>query len=93
MSGHSVPTHATVSIDPPFTARAYRLGMQCPTDPAYHRAVVALASTIASMGNPVSGQVRDKVCARLHSGTRLTGYFQMLHSGIHTLILNSIFVS
>jgi hypothetical protein len=55
-------------------ARAHRLGMQCPTDPGCRRAVAALAPTIASMRDPVSGQVRDKVCARLHSGTRLIGY-------------------
>jgi hypothetical protein len=36
--------------------------------------VAALASTIASMGDHVSGQVRGKVCTRLHSGTRLMGY-------------------
>jgi hypothetical protein len=53
--------------------------MQCPTDPGCHRAVAALAPTIASMGDPVSGQVRDKVRARLYSGTRLTGYHISQH--------------
>jgi hypothetical protein len=53
--------------------------MQCPTDPSYRRAVDALAPTIASMGDPVSGQVRDKVRVRLHSGTRLTGYHISRH--------------
>jgi hypothetical protein len=36
--------------------------------------VTALVPTIASMGDPVSGRMRDKVRARLHSGTRFTGY-------------------
>ena len=31
------------------------------------------------MGDPVSGQVRGKVRARLHSGTRLTVYHISLH--------------
>jgi hypothetical protein len=53
--------------------------MQCPTDPRCRRAVTALAPTIASMGDHVSGQVRGKVCARLHSGTRLTGYHISQH--------------
>jgi hypothetical protein len=48
--------------------------MQCPTDPDRRRVVAALAPTIASMGEHVSRQVRRKVRARLHSGTRLTGY-------------------
>jgi hypothetical protein len=68
------PHTSIVPIDSPFAARAHRLGMQCPTDPGYRRAVDALASTIASMGDLVSGQVRGKVRAQLHSGTRLTGY-------------------
>jgi hypothetical protein len=53
--------------------------MQCPTDPGRRRAVAALAPTIASMGDPVLGQVRGKVHARLHSGTRLTGYHISRH--------------
>jgi hypothetical protein len=81
---------------------AHRLGIQCSTDPGRRLAVTTLVPTIASMGDPVSGQVRRKVRTRLHSGTRLTGYhisrhvfstFEMLDSGIHTLILNSISVS
>jgi hypothetical protein len=60
-------------------ARTHRLGMQCPTDPDCRRAGAALASTIASMGDLVSGQVRGKVRARLHSGTRLTGYHISRH--------------
>jgi hypothetical protein len=41
--------------------------------------VTALVSTIASMGDPVSGQVRRKVRAQLHSGTRFTGYHIYRH--------------
>jgi hypothetical protein len=41
--------------------------------------VTALVPTIASMGDPVSGRVRDKVRARLHSGTRFTGYHISRH--------------
>jgi hypothetical protein len=72
--GTPSPHISTIPIDSTFVARAHRLGMQCPTELGCHRAVAALAPTIASMGDPVSGQVRDKVCARLHPGTRLTGY-------------------
>jgi hypothetical protein len=72
--GTPSPHISTVPIDSPFVARTHHLGMQCPTDPGCRRAVAALAPTIASMGDPVSGQVRGKVCARLHLGTRLTGY-------------------
>jgi hypothetical protein len=53
--------------------------MQCPTDPSWCHAVAALAPTIASMGNHVSGQVRGKVRARLHLGTRLTSYHISQH--------------
>jgi hypothetical protein len=53
--------------------------MQCPTDPGYRRAMASLAPTIASMADPISGQVRDKVRVRLHSGTRLTGYHISRH--------------
>jgi hypothetical protein len=53
--------------------------MQCPTDPGCRRAVAALAPTIASMGDLVSGQVRGNVRARLHSGTRITGYHISRH--------------
>jgi hypothetical protein len=59
--------------------RAHRFGIQCSTDPGCRRAVTALVPTIASMGDPVSGQVRDKVRARLHSGTRLTDYHIFRH--------------
>jgi hypothetical protein len=51
---------STVPIDSPFVARAHRLGIQCSTDPGCRRAVIALVPTIASMGDPVSGQVRGK---------------------------------
>jgi hypothetical protein len=54
---------STIPIDSPFVARAHRLGIQCSTDPGCRRAVTALVPTIASMGDPVSGQVRWKVCA------------------------------
>jgi hypothetical protein len=70
---------SAVPIDSSFAARAHRLGMQCPTDPGRRRAVAALAPTIASMGVHVSGQVRDKVHARLYPGTRLTGYHISRH--------------
>jgi hypothetical protein len=63
-----------VPIDPPFVARTHRLGMQCPTNPGRRRAVAALAPIISRMGDHVSGRVRGKVRARLHSGTRFTGY-------------------
>jgi hypothetical protein len=48
--------------------------MQCPTDRGRRHAVAALAPTIASMGDYVLGEVRGNVRARLHLGTRLTGY-------------------
>jgi hypothetical protein len=72
--GTPSPYTSTIPIDPPFAARAHRLGMQCPTDPGCRRVVTALAPTIASMGDHISGKVRSKVCTRLHLGTRLTGY-------------------
>jgi hypothetical protein len=68
------PHMSIVPIDSPFAARTYCLGIQCSTDPGYRRVVIALVPTIASMGDPVSGRVRGKVRAQLHSGTRLTGY-------------------
>jgi hypothetical protein len=77
--GTPSPHISIVPIDPPFMARAHRLGIQCSTDPGCHRAVTTLVPTIASIGDPVSGQVRSKVCARLHSGTRLTGYHISRH--------------
>jgi hypothetical protein len=70
---------SAVPVDPPFAARAHHLGMQCPTDLGRRCAVAALAPTIASMGDHVSGQVRDKVRARLHSGTRISGYHISRH--------------
>jgi hypothetical protein len=62
-----------VPIDSLFVARPHRLGIQCSTDPDRRRVVAALVPTISIMGDPVSGQVRGKVRARLNSGTRLTG--------------------
>jgi hypothetical protein len=73
------PHMPTVPIDSPFAARAHHLGIQCSTDPSCRRAVTALVPTIASMGDPVSGQVRRKVRARLHSGTRHTSYHISRH--------------
>jgi hypothetical protein len=73
------PHMSTVPIDPPFAARAHRLGMQCPTNLGCRRAVTPFAPTIASMGDHVSGQVRGKLCARLHSGARFTGYHISRH--------------
>jgi hypothetical protein len=74
----SSPT-STVPIDSPFAASAHHLGMQCPTDPSCHHAVTALAPTIPRMEDHVSGQVRGKVRARLHSGTRLIDYYISRH--------------
>jgi hypothetical protein len=48
-------------------------------DPGCRRAVTALVPTIASMGDPVSGQVREKVRARLHLGTRFSSYHISRH--------------
>jgi hypothetical protein len=70
--GTLTPHMSTVPIDSPFADRAHRLGIQCSTDPGCRHAVTALVPIIASMGDPVSGRVRDKVRARLHSGTRFT---------------------
>jgi hypothetical protein len=53
--------------------------MQCPAKPGCRRAVTALPPTIASIGDHVSRQVRGKVRAQLHSGTRLTGYHIFRH--------------
>jgi hypothetical protein len=77
--GTPTPHMTTVPIDSLFAFRPHRLGIQCPTDPGYRRAVTALVPTIASMGDPVSGRIRDKVCARLHSGTRFIGYHFSRH--------------
>jgi hypothetical protein len=68
-----------VLIDSPFAARAHRLGVQCSTDPGHRRAVATLVPTISRMGDPVLGRVRDKVRARLHSGTRFIGYHISRH--------------
>jgi hypothetical protein len=70
---------STVPIDSPFAVRAHRLSIQCSTDPGCYRAVTALVPTIASMGDPVSRQVRDNIRAQLHSGTRFTGYHISRH--------------
>jgi len=77
--GTPTPHMTTVPIDSPFASRPHRLGIQCSTDPGCRRAVTALVPTIASMGDPVSGRMRDKVRARLHSGTRFTGYHFSRH--------------
>jgi hypothetical protein len=77
--GTPSPHTSTIPIDSPFAAKPHRLGIQCSTDPSCRRAVTALVPTIASMGDPVSCRVRGKVCARLHSGTRFTGYHISRH--------------
>jgi hypothetical protein len=77
--GTPTPHMATVPIDSPFASRPHRLGIQCSTDLGCCRAVTALVPNIASMGDPVSGRIRDKVCARLHLGTRFTGYHISRH--------------
>ena len=58
---------------------AHHLGIQCHTDLGCRRVVTAFVPTIASMGDPVSGRVRRKVRAQLHSGTRFTGYHISRH--------------
>jgi hypothetical protein len=60
---------------PGLTALAYN----APLTLAAARAVTALVPTTASMGDPVSGRVRDKLRARLHSGTRFIGYHISRH--------------
>jgi hypothetical protein len=77
--GTPSPHISTVPIDPPFATRAHLLGIQCSNDPGYRRAVTALVPTISEMGDHVSGRVRRKVHAWLHSGTRLTGYHISRH--------------
>jgi hypothetical protein len=64
--GTQSPQMSTVPIDPPFAARAHRLSIQCSTYLGCCRAVTALVPTIATMGDPVSGQERRKVRAWLH---------------------------
>jgi hypothetical protein len=75
MSGHSVPTHVKRPHRFPgnrtgLTALAYN----APIVPGCHRATTALVPTIASMGGPISGPVRGKVCGQVQSSTRLIGY-------------------
>jgi hypothetical protein len=77
--GTPSPHTSTVPIDSPFAVRAHRLGIQCSNDPGCRRPVTAVVPTIASTGDPVLGQVRVKVCVRLHSGTRFTGYHISRH--------------
>jgi hypothetical protein len=77
--GTPSPHISTVPIDPLFAARAHRLGIQCSTDPGRRHVVAALVPTISRMGDPVSGQLTGKVRARLHSGTRFTGYHISRH--------------
>ena len=73
------PHTSTIPIDSPFAARPHHLGIQCSTDPGRRRVVAALVPTISRMGDLVSRQVRGKVRARLHSGTRFTGYHISRH--------------
>jgi hypothetical protein len=77
--GTPFPHTSIVPIDPPFVARTHRLGIQCSTDPSCRRVVTALVPTIASMGDTVSGCMRGKVHAQLHSGTRFTCYHISRH--------------
>jgi hypothetical protein len=77
--GTPSPHMSTVPIDSSFAARPHRLGIQCSTDPGHRCAVDALVPTISRMGDPVLGRVRDKVRARLHPGTRFTGYHISRH--------------
>jgi hypothetical protein len=41
--------------------------------------MAALVPNIASMGDPVSGPMRDKVCGQGQSGTRLIDYYISRH--------------
>jgi hypothetical protein len=41
--------------------------------------VTTLVPTISKMGDHISGPMRGKICARLHSGTRLTDYHISRH--------------
>jgi hypothetical protein len=77
--GTPSPHTSTVPIDSLFAARPHRLGIQCTTYPRRRRAVATLVPTISRMGDPVSSRVRDKVRARLHSGTRFTDYHISRH--------------
>jgi hypothetical protein len=52
-----------MKLTPGVSHRPHRLGIQCSTDPGCRRAETVLVPTIASMGDPVSGRVRDKVRA------------------------------
>ena len=72
-------THQLSPSIPRQQNRAHCLGVQCLADPDCRRVVTALVPTIASMGDLVSGRMRDKVHARLHSGTRFTGYHISRH--------------
>jgi hypothetical protein len=58
------------------------LGNSCdnaPIVPGCRRATAALVPTIAIMGEPISGQMRSKVCRQVQSGTMFTGYHISLH--------------
>jgi hypothetical protein len=75
MSGHSVPTH----VNRPHRFPGNRTGLtalayNAPIVPSCRRATALLVPTIASMGEPVSGPVRSKVCGQVQSGTRLISY-------------------
>jgi hypothetical protein len=80
MSGHSVPTHVNRPHRLPgnrigLTALAYNASIV----PGCRRATTTLVPTIASLGEPVSGLVRSKVCGQVHLGTRLMGYHISQH--------------
>jgi hypothetical protein len=79
MSGYPDPTHVN---------RPHRFPVRVQASPPWHtmlhypgcrRAVTALVPTITSMGDLVSGHVRDKVHAWLHLGTRFIGYHISRH--------------
>jgi hypothetical protein len=55
------------------------LAYNAPIVPGYRRAKAALVPTISSMGEPVSGTVRSKVCGQVQSGTRFIGYHISRH--------------
>jgi hypothetical protein len=80
MQGHSVPTH----VNRPHRSPGNRTGLtalvyNAPIVPGCHRATAALVPTIASMGEPVLGPVRGKVCEQVQLGTRFTGYHISRH--------------
>jgi hypothetical protein len=80
---HVVALHPHTRQSSPFLPRqqirAHSLGIQCYIDSGRHRAMAALVPDITSMGVPVLGPMRDKICGRLQLGTRLISYHISRH--------------